>query len=424
MRLCLLLCVVVLAAATDCWVWEGGSKNVPPSAAQKKEELGPSARCCSQSWTTTGQTLWLFGGAGDSFEADLWRLDTKIQPAEWKRIGGPSTPNFGGNSSNPSARSYAVTWTRTNTNGDDELWMWGGFGSTHDGDVDGENLGDLWSFDVKTDAWARHEMPGAQPVPRNWMNFWPTKNGDEVWMHSGMGNPSPGHDYGTPLSDMWRLNVNTKTWTAVYQRPDHPGVDYNGTIDTRSPGYRSNSYTIVSNNKLWLYGGEGGFTSSNGSTIKDGDFQDVWQFDLGNLQWKHVSGPQTIDGSPHYGKKGASSTSALPPAEHAGYIFRQPLDQALWFFGGENGSEVSGMRGDLWAYNLTTSEWSWRSGAPHYNGTAHYGTIGKCGAENVPAARYAGQGWVAEGRLWIFGGYGLDSKGAAGYLHDTWTFRL
>jgi hypothetical protein len=67
--------------------------------------------------------------------------------------------------------------------------------------------------------------------------------------------------------------------------------------------------------------------------------------------------------------------------------------ESLWFFGGENGSEVDGMRGDLWAFNIPTQQWSWEAGDKGYNGTAHYGKIGVPSAINIPAARYAGQGW-------------------------------
>jgi hypothetical protein len=153
-------------------------------------------------------------------------------------------------------------------------------------------------------------------------------------------------------------------------------------------------------------------------------YQDTWRFDKKEKSWAHVSGPRTLDGPPVWGTKGASSAAALPPSEHAGFVFREPLDGALWFLGGENGSEVNGMRGDLWAYNLSARQWGWRSGAAQFNGSAHYGTQGKCEAGNVPAARYAGQGWVARGRLWLFGGYGLDANGDAGYLSDTWAYRL
>ena len=44
---------------------------------------------------------------------------------------------------------------------------------------------------------------------------------------------------------------------------------------------------------------------------------------------------------PHYGARGVASAANLPPAQHAGFIFRQSDARGnLWLFGGENGSEV------------------------------------------------------------------------------------
>ena len=272
---------VVASSATDCWVWEGGSQTIGlATKGLQGPAAGPSARCCSQSWRT-GDVLWMYGGGADTFTADMWRMDTSAHPSAWKQVGDSPMPNFGGNSSYPSARTYAVTWARSNGKGDDELWMWGGFGSNHDGDADGHFLSDLYSFDVKTAAWARHDdVKGATPTARQWMNFWPAKGGDEIWMHGGVGAPSPGHSYETPLSDMWKLDVSDpgeKAWEAVYQHPGSPGAHFNGS--NPRPGYRSNAYTTVGagagdEDGLWLFGGEGGFTSRNGSQVgHDGDFQ-------------------------------------------------------------------------------------------------------------------------------------------------------
>ena len=92
------------------------------------------------------------------------------------------------------------------------------------------------------------------------------------------------------------------------------------------------------------------------------------------------------------------------------------------------------MRNGLWSLDFESRQWVWRSGAEHYvgsdtdryNGSAKYGTKGTPSAQNVPGARYAGQAWVDNrgGLLWIFGGYGLDASGTAGYLSDTWTYSL
>lgn len=52
-----------------------------------------------------------------------------------------------------------------------------------------------------------------------------------------------------------------------------------------------------------------------------------------------------------------------------------------------------------------------------------YGTLGTAAASNDPGARYALGSWAdAYGNLWIFGGYGHDSVGTVGDLHDLWTY--
>lgn len=99
----------------------------------------------------------------------------------------------------------------------------------------------------------------------------------------------------------------------------------------------------------------------------------------------------------------------------------------MFFFGGENGSETSGMRNGLWRLSVdekTTDgcEWTWMSGDKGYNGSAVYGK--QPSQNNTPGARYAGQGWVLDNELFLFGGYGIDINGNAGYLSDTWSFIL
>ena len=108
----------------------------------------------------------------------------------------------------------------------------------------------------------------------------------------------------------------------------------------------------------------------------------------------------------NYGTKGVAKASNLPPAEHAGYIWHTPYQDSMWFLGGENGSEASGMRSDLWSYNLTDSRWAWEAGSTLYNTKGEHGTVGRSSVHNTPGARYAGLSWVAGAKLWMFGGYG------------------
>src|SRR5208282_5598722 len=44
-------------------------------------------------------------------------------------------------------------------------------------------------------------------------------------------------------------------------------------------------------------------------------------------------------------------------------------------------------------------------------------------ASNVPAGRQSATSWTdSAGKFWLFGGYGYDSTGGAGYLNDLWQY--
>lgn len=70
------------------------------------------------------------------------------------------------------------------------------------------------------------------------------------------------------------------------------------------------------------------------------------------------------------------------------------------------------------------AEWAWIGGSTSYNQPGTYGTLGDPAANNIPGARMSAARWVdKQGTLWLFGGVGLDSVGAAeGQLNDLWTF--
>ena len=75
----------------------------------------------------------------------------------------------------------------------------------------------------------------------------------------------------------------------------------------------------------------------------------------------------------------------------------------------------------------TTSGWTWVTGTEPTSETGSvpgvYGTLGKPAAGNTPGARGQGQTWTdAAGNLWLFGGYGADSKNQSGDLNDLWKF--
>jgi N-acetylneuraminic acid mutarotase len=72
-------------------------------------------------------------------------------------------------------------------------------------------------------------------------------------------------------------------------------------------------------------------------------------------------------------------------------------------------------------------QWAWIDGNQGTNNAAvTYGTKSVPSTQNLPAERYGSGTWRdANGNLWLFGGYGLDSTSyAQGYLNDVWTYNI
>ena len=102
------------------------------------------------------------------------------------------------------------------------FWIFGG------GDVNNNQHCDLWMYDPGTNMWTWMKGPntvqtngvyGAQGVPniannpgsRAWgATSWVDNNGD-LWLFGGFGFDAVGAQL--PLSDLWRYNIATNTWT-------------------------------------------------------------------------------------------------------------------------------------------------------------------------------------------------------------------
>jgi hypothetical protein len=77
-----------------------------------------------------------------------------------------------------------------------------------------------------------------------------------------------------------------------------------------------------------------------------------------------------------------------------------------------------------------TREWTWMGGSSTmatesiaYGQPGVYGTLGMPAAGNIPGGRQSSATWTdSGGNLWLFGGYGIDSRGQLGYLNDLWQF--
>ncbi len=153
-----------------------------------------------------------------------------------------------------------------------------------------------------------------------------------------------------------------------------------------------------------------------------GRLDDLWKFDPSTSEWTWVAGYALTNVSGAYGTQGTASVDNLPGSRYGSTRW---LDSngIVWLFGGY-GIDIGGSEGwlnDLWKFNPETLDWTWVAGNSYHGQGGSYGTKGTASTSNIPGARYLHVSWFdAQGRYWIFGGYGLDSVSAGGRLNDLW----
>jgi N-acetylneuraminic acid mutarotase len=195
-----------------------------------------------------------------------------------------------------------------------------------------------------------------------------------------------------------------------------------GTLGTGStsniPGARAWAGSwIDSSGKLWIFGGEG--EDSAGSI---GFLNDLWRYNPTSLEWTWISGSNVMNQAGIYGTLGAADPANVPGARSLFITWRDSAG-ALWLFGGWGYDSAGDLEhnNDLWKFDGTN--WTWVSGSMTVDQAGNYGMLGSPSVLNVPGARSAGVSWVdSAGKLWLFGGVGLDSTGDAGALNDLWRF--
>jgi len=199
----------------------------------------------------------------------------------------------------------------------------------------------------------------------------------------------------------------------------NPAAVY-GTVETASalntPGarWRGATWTAASGGDLWMFGG--GYTAGYDTFSY---FNDLWRFNPATLQWTWMGGSKTANQPGKYGKLATVAVGNIPGAR-VGSSTWVDGNGNFWLFGGY-GYDSTGTLGhlnDVWVLNPSTLEWTWMGGGKTTNQLGSYGAKFAVG---TPGARYDVASWTDNsGHLWIMGGYGLDSKGQAGYLNDVW----
>jgi len=383
---------------------------------------------------------------------------TPSTTGEWTWVGGSDTANAVGvygtqgiaaASNVPGARSGSVSWT----DGSGDLWLFGGSGNVSAG-VAGGDLNDLWEFSPATKEWtwisgsntanadgdfSESGVYGTQgvasannvPPPRDSAVSWTDSSGN-LWLFGGEGFISSTMD--GMFNDLWEFNPTSKEWTWV-SGSDKPGAKGTyGTLGTASssnvPGARGSggggasvSWTDTSGN-LWLFGGQGYYSTGNQSYLND-----LWKFIPTAKTWTWVGGSDTANAVGVYGTQGIAAANNVPGARSYSVSWRDNSGN-FWLYGGEGYGPTGTANGDLsdlWKFSPTTKEWTWVNGSNAGSVDPVYGTQGVASTSNTPGGRDSSVGWADNsGNLWLFGGFDYDtasgSNGTNDFLNDLWKF--
>jgi PKD repeat protein len=393
----------------------------------------PSARSYSATWLDDGGNLWLFGGSGigsssNGYLSDLWKFD--ITTSNWTWMKGSNNANQFGSygtkgvnhpSNLPGSRFGSYAWI--DAHGD--FWLFGGVGYAMS--TTG-SLNDLWRYNKTSNEWtwisgsnnsnvgATYGVQGTAsisniPSGRYQGSPWLDPSGN-LWLFGG--NSQTGN-----LNDLWKFNPGTNEWTWMKgdNFPNAYGnyATYRSPSSLNKPGARVACKSWKDGNKLWLLGGSGFGSGSNGT------LNDLWYYDLPLNQWVWVHGDVNPNQNGVYGTIGVATAGNKPGSRHSasewidGHGF-------LWVFGGV-GYTTGGAGGnlnDLWKFDLNSLNWTWVKGSNTANQYSLLTTAASPTAK--PGARADGVTWTdKEGNLWLFGGEGYASSGG-GYLNDLWYF--
>ncbi|MCB9539946.1 MAG: hypothetical protein H6704_27350 [Myxococcales bacterium] len=196
-----------------------------------------------------------------------------------------------------------------------------------------------------------------------------------VWIFGGRTRNGTSGPY-TPLADLWRFDVATRTWTEVVPSGDRqPSGRYNHAM-----AFDSTRNQIV----VW-----GGNSSSSGATPTVLD--DMWIFDVASSEWRFVV---------QQGDK--------PSRRMWNSAIYDPVEDAVVMFGGGDETAFSNTAryfSDLWSYDREAGAWT----------RLHAGGAG------APPGRFW-QGFVydpVDGRYLVLGGH--DDQ-VLGNSNDAWAY--
>jgi len=353
-----------------------------------------------------------------TFLSLLLCLSAGAQQGWWTWMKGNNTAGSVGNYGTKGVAAPANTppglyeggeWTDLQGN----FWLFGGLSASGNG----SERAALWKFSPVTNNWtwvhgpntmAQAGVYGTQGVPsvtnnpgsRSWgMVTWTDLSGD-LWLFGGQGYDVSGS--AGNLSDLWRYNIATDSWTWMNgpnvkgQSGNYGAMGVAAATNQPQSRYESVAAWTANNGNLYMFGG-GTFNPSFGN------LNDMWMYNISTNMWTWMRGSNTVNSPGNYGTMGVAAPTNDPRARCAYSRFKDSNGN-LWFFGG--GDFSTNTFNDLWKYDVAANEWTWMHGSatPGSNGSISANCT--FAATNDPSSRSEGRiAWSDHcGNFWLYGG--------------------
>lgn len=376
--------------------------------------------------------------ASGTVTADVTNVQVDCGHNEWAWVTGTKTTNQAGTygtpgtpapTNTPGGRQYAASWADAAGN----LLLFGGYGYDTKGNL--LPMNDFWKFSGGEWTWMGGSTVGGQngsygtlgvpsagniPGARFEALSWTDAAGD-FWLFGGNGFDSVGNE--PCMNDLWKYSASAGQWTWVGGSKVGAQNGAYGTLGvpatTNIPGGRCSTVMWPdASGSIWIFGGLG-YDQSNAII---GELNDLWKYSPASGQWTWMGGPTLKNQHGTYGTQGTPAPTNIPGARLGAFGWADASGN-FWVFGGY-GYDSNGtlsVLNDQWKYS--GGQWTWVAGSAVVNQRGVYGTQGLAAATNIPGARQYGATWTdASGNAWLFGGNGLDSTAAAGWLNDLWKF--
>ena len=190
------------------------------------------------------------------------------------------------------------------------------------------------------------------PLPRSQHVAVPLSN-DKLWIFGGHYTPS------IRLNDIWTYDVRNNVWSCPPGQDKNPPT--NKKTDKVGPCPRANSAAVLLGNKIYLFGGHGGYNYQRAA------FNDFYSYDLGTNTWELI---------PH------KENTAKPPDPRGGHSMFV-IGTKIFVYGGWN---TAYQFETLFHYDTAIGEW-WE---PEVNGQdiVPVWNHSACLVQAIPSAKY------------------------------------